>query len=581
MKNHILHRANAILLPAHKRKGVSIILLLAISSLLDFISLASFLPIIFIIISPQQSKWSMWFNRFADLYENMNSSDLALIFTILVLVFILIKTQINVWITQKKAVHAYSISSDLASLALTHFLKSPYRKFANLDYTREMNRISNLPLMFANNIIIPAGTLLSEALLLTMFFLCIAIYDYKVLLFLTLIITPIALIYRTKRKKMKIISEEVKMIYPKLLKYTLQAIEGLMEIKAFHKESFFKNRFNKTYRNLTTVFSADHTANTGVVRTTELIGALSVGALIIYALIQKKPYQETIILLSVYAGISMRAIPAVNRVFSALLQMKSHEYILQELQTMLAAQDDTFEDVPSPIRFCHQIELRNIHFKYERDSVILKNASLTVRKGERVVVTGQSGTGKTSLFLILLRFMNEDYGEFLVDGKKLLETDSSGWRQLIGYVPQNPFIMDGTIAENIAFGISSEKIDMVKVMRLLHELDLSEWVSSLSNGTSTVIGEKGGRISGGQRQRLAIARALYHDAQILLLDEITNQLDNETEIEVLHALDNFAEQNKTIILITHRPELWKSFDAMYELREGKFYHITQKENQPN
>jgi ABC-type bacteriocin/lantibiotic exporter with double-glycine peptidase domain len=577
MKKGILFQAKAILLPSHKKKGVFIVMLLALSSLLDFISLASFLPIILLIINPEENAVSQWLINFFSLKENVSRSSLTLILTVAVLLFIVLKTQINVWITHKKAIHAYKISSDLASLALTQYLKSPYLKFTNTDYTREMNRISNLPLMFANNIVIPIGTLLSEALLLTMFFICIAIYDIKVLLFLMLVIAPIALLYRMKRKKMSGISEEVKIVYPRLLKYTLQAIEGLTEIRVFRKESFFKNRFNKAFTDLSKIFSIDHVANTSALRATELIAALSVGMLIIYALIQRKSYHETIVLLSIYAGISSRAIPAINRIFSASLQMKSHEYILSELQNMLAPEDDNFENIKSSLPFHHKIELRNISFSYQGQSEILKDVSLTIHKGERVVFTGQSGTGKTSLFLILMRFVLESSGDILVDEKKLTEDDALRWRKLIGYVPQNPFILDATILENIAFGVAMEKIDVKKVMQLIQELDLGQWLTTLPDGALTIIGEKGARISGGQRQRLAIARALYHDSEILLLDEITNQLDTQTEIEVLHALNNFAGRNKTIILITHRAELWKSFDTIYELRAGKFYNITKKE----
>jgi HlyD family secretion protein len=177
--------------------------------------------------------------------------------------------------------------------------------------------------------------------------------------------------------------------------------------------------------------------------------------------------------------------------------------------------------------------------------------------------------------------MLEDSGDILVDGRKIQEADSLSWRKLIGYVPQNPFILDATIAENIAFGVPKEKINYNKVKSLIQELDLEGWLSNLRDGIDTIIGEKGAKISGGQKQRLAIARALYHEAEILLLDEITNQLDKQTEIEVLNSLDNFAAHNKTIILITHRPELWKTFDAIYELNAGKFYNITQKEIEPN
>ena len=225
--------------------------------------------------------------------------------------------------------------------------------------------------------------------------------------------------------------------------------------------------------------------------------------------------------------------------------------------------------------------MKNISFGYEDHLPIFENISLTIKKGERVVLTGESGSGKTSLFLILIRFLQEDSGEIWVDGRKLTESESASWRKLIGYVPQNPFILDATIAENIAFGVPVENIDRAKVGRIVHGLNLGSWVDNQKNGLNTVIGEKGARISGGQRQRLAIARALYHDAEILLLDEITNQLDRQTEMEVFQALQNLAIEGKTILLITHRPELWHSFDVFYKLSGAKFFKVPQKETHLN
>jgi ATP-binding cassette, subfamily B, bacterial PglK len=575
----LLYRAKQILMPSHKTKAPFIIFLQSVSSLLDFISLASFLPVILLILNPLHST-EAWIPKWIKVWAT-EPDDIGIVFTILILLFIILKIQINLWIAQRKATYAYEISADLASLALTKYLTSPYGKFTNTDYTKEMNRISNLPLMFANNILIPAGTVLSEGLLLTMFFVCVAIYDIKVLGFVMLITSPVGLVYWLKRKRSKHISEEVKTVYPKVLKYTLETIEGFPEIKAFGKENYFKRRFNTTFQRLRKVFTSDHVVNTSAQRTTELIAALCVGALIVYALLQRNPVHETVLLLSIYAGVSFRAIPAVNRIFSALLQMKSHEYILHDLQDLVAPPNGTVEGTEVPLHFSSNIELRNICFRYEENSLILQNASLMIQKGERVILTGPSGAGKTSLFLILMRFMNEDSGEILVDGEKIMDINVGNWRRLIGYVPQNPFILDATIAENIAFGVSVEEIDMTKVSRLIRELNLDSWLANQKHGLNTVIGEKGSRISGGQKQRLAIARALYHDAEILLLDEITNQLDKQTEIEVLHALNGLADERKTVLLITHRPELWQSFDIFYELREGKFHKIIQREIHSN
>jgi ATP-binding cassette, subfamily B, bacterial PglK len=254
-----------------------------------------------------------------------------------------------------------------------------------------------------------------------------------------------------------------------------------------------------------------------------------------------------------------------------VLQIRTHEYVTEELHQMT-----NFKDlVPAhehmlPLVFKEKIELQNISFGHEAHHLLLRDASLTIRKGEKIMLLGRSGSGKTTLFLLLMRFLKERSGELLLDGEVMSDVHTAALRRLIGYVSQNPYVLDASVMENIAFGVPHADIDTGKVKQLVSDLGLQAWVGSLPDGIHTGIGEKGIKVSGGQRQRLAIARALYHDAEILLLDEITSHLDLETEREVMQALERVAARNKTIMLITHRPELWTSFDQIYELKDGRF-----------
>jgi ABC-type bacteriocin/lantibiotic exporter with double-glycine peptidase domain len=423
-------------------------------------------------------------------------------------------------------------------------------------------------LVLSNNIIIPAGTIISEALILLLLFIAVTFYNVTAFLFIVVILSPILLFYLYRRKRAKVISDRIKNLYPRLLKHTLQTIEGLVEIRSFHKESFFKERFNQTYKELGKVFSTDHTVQTSTLRTTELIAAVGICTLIIYTLFSGQSYEQSVLLLSIYAGVSFRAIPSVNRIIGAFMQMKSHEYVVQELNQLVVSNDELFIEDTEPLPFNHRIEIKNISFRYEGQPWVLRKASITIRKGERVILTGKSGIGKTTLFLIMMRLLKEQEGEIYVDGKILDAEHMHSWRRLIGYVPQHPYILDASVMENVAFGVPLEEIDTVRVKKIVHDLDLEQWITSLPESLNTIIGEKGIKVSGGQRQRLAIARALYHDAQILLLDEITNQLDRETELAIMRSLQNLVAENKTIILITHRSELFESADAIYEIKEG-------------
>jgi ABC-type multidrug transport system fused ATPase/permease subunit len=564
--------------PRYKQQGIYIVFLLIVSSLLDLFSLASFIPLILLVLNPEQATSHTITKRIHNLTGIDDPASVGVLLTIAVLLLIVLKAQFNRWVTFKKASYAYNMASDLASSALARYFAIPYTRFSETDYSHEVNRIANIPLTFANNFVIPAGTILAEACIAFVLLITIAIYNIYLFLFLFVMVAPIGLLYLFQRRKLRAISKDLKETYPRILKNTLQSIEGLAEIRAFRKESFFKDRFRESYQKLAKTFSRDHTASVSAMRITELIAALCIGALIIYTLLTRQTYQQTIVLITIYAGASFRAIPSVNRIFAASLQMRTHEYVIHELKDMLAVDESIATMNGTPVVFKERIDICNVSFGHSVDHLILKNASFTILKGEKIALTGKSGSGKTTLLLLLMRYLQEGSGDIKVDGIKIEKRDAMGFRNLMGYVPQNPYILDASIEENIAFGIPAHEIQTEKIKNLIIDLDLKSWIDSLPLKASTRIGEKGTKISGGQRQRLAIARALYHDAEVLLLDEITNQLDRQTEEEVLNVLNSLALRNKTILFITHKPSTLLSFDSIYEMKDGTLANIALPSN---
>lgn len=577
MKKSALYHALVLIPKTYRLKGAAIICLLTFNAILDFFSLATFLPLIILTINPGQLTSNA---LLSNAYAFSGLSDpmyFAIALTMFALTFILLKTLITNWITFQKADYAYLAANVIAEKALSQYLQVPYARFPSIDYTREINRIANLPLLFANNFIIPAGTIFAEGLITLLLVSIIAFYEIKVFLFLLAVLAPVSLLYWLKKQKLKKRSQEIKLGYPLLLKHTLQTVEGLTEIRTLKKENFFKDRFKQTFQTLGKIFSRDHTLNTGTSRTTEFVAGLCISALLMYVILTRKGPGEAMLLLTIYSGVCFRIIPSINRIFSSLMQIKTHEYVIEELGQFSEPDNFTNDRAVSSLSFSEKFELRNISYSHIDHTLVLRNASLSFRKGEKIILLGRSGSGKTTLLLIMMRLLEEQGGEIVVDGKKITAADASAVQALMGYVPQNPYLMEASIAENIAFGSSAENTDLLKIKQIVRDLDLQEWIQSLPSSLDTVIGERGIKLSGGQRQRLAIARALYHDAEILLLDEATNQLDRETELEVMRAIDKLTLLNKTIILVTHRPELWKSFDRIYEIKNGHVTSIQSEE----
>lgn len=544
---------------------------MVLNALLDFFSLASFLPLIFLIVDPNFAFSNKYSSAIYKFFGFTSPAQFILFFSLCLLIFVIVKNSISFWITRVKAKYCFHLGSDLSARMLAQFMDISFLKFTQSDYTKELNRVANIPIAFANNIIMPLANLLTEGLVFALLLICIAYYDIKIFLLLLVIAVPIRLVYHWNRKGISTTSDDLKKKYPLSLKFGLQAIEGWVDIKASVKEGFFKTRFVHASQSLAKTFVRDHVYQTGPSRLTETIAALIICGIICYSLLIHQNTQQTFLLLGVYAGASFRMIPSINRILNALMQIRSHEYLLKELEDLTNFQPAKIQKQISP-GFERSIELKNISFQYQEGSNVLNDASLVIHKGQKVALIGKSGSGKTTILLILLQFLKPNSGKIILDG--IEQGDSITFRNIFSYVSQSPYIMDGSIAENIAFGLTSGEINSEKIHRIIKDLDLEPMIRSFPGGLTTQIGEKGIKLSGGQRQRIAIARALYSDAEVLLFDEITNQLDKQTEKEIINTLIKVAHQKRTILMITHHEHLLNEFDTVFSLEAGKIVEKT-------
>lgn len=552
----------------NKKRGLWVVLLMVLNALLDFFSLASFIPLLFLLVNPSVISSNRYLKEIYALFNFASPNWFIISCTIGVLIFTVFKNILVFWITRSKANYCFSTGSELCARMLSYYIESSYFSFLQYDFSKELNRIANQPVAFANNIIMPLASLTSEGFVLFTLIFCLALYDFKVFFLLLIILVPVGIIFSSKRKSYAKTSSDLKVKYPLTLKYAFQVVEGFTEIKAFGKESYFKNRFNAASQSLAKTFSFDHTSQTSTSLITEVVAAFIICSIITYSVLASQNYQETLLLLGVYTGAGFRIVASINRILNSILKIRTHEYLFQDLERLSGSQFSTNEGSNTPISFTKSIRFDNLSFEYPNGAKVFNKSSLTINKGDKIALIGRSGTGKTTFLLIILRFLKEQHGKIKVDGVDIQNYHLEAWRKFLGYVPQNPCMISGTISENIAFGILSEEIDKGKIRRLIQDLGLEEMINQLPDGLSTEIGEKGIKLSGGQRQRIAIARALYSDAEVLLLDEITNQLDRQSEQEIIQTLEKVAKQKKTIILISHHTHLLKYFDRVITLENG-------------
>ena len=254
----------------------------------------------------------------------------------------------------------------------------------------------------------------------------------------------------------------------------------------------------------------------------------------------------------VFAVAAFRLIPAMRSMLNSWVMFQNASHSVQVVTEGLKESRETNAKDEPPFSFAKGIELRNLGFAFPDGSPLFSGINLTIRRGERVGVRGASGSGKSTLFNLLLGFLTPTEGEIRIDGRKLTPANRGSWHKLAGYVPQEIFIVEGSLADNVALGHT--RPDRERVRQVLEQVSLKEWAEALPQGLDTPLGEYGSRLSGGQKQRIGIARALYKEAEVLFFDEATSALDNRTESEINRALEELSERCRelTMIIIAHR-----------------------------
>ena len=378
------------------------------------------------------------------------------------------------------------------------------------------------------------------------------------------------------RKVLVRIGEESRLANVSVTKWLLQAFSGVKEIKVANKERFFIANYDRSYRDCARIQRQQSmlTYLPKPVMETVCICSLMI-AMIIKIVVVKSDITSFVTTLSVFAVAAFRMLPSFNKITGYISGMMfntpSIDAVyndLREIEQLMARRTADHEDTVK-VKLGTAIRLDRVSFRYPKaEKWILKNASLEISKNTSVALIGASGAGKTTAADLILGILEPQEGAVMIDGTDIRRCMTS-WHEDVGYIPQTIYLMDDSIRANIAFGIPEAEIDDDAVEKALQEAQLDRFVHTLPEGAGTVIGDRGVKLSGGQRQRIGIARALYRNPSVLILDEATSALDNETEKEVMEAIDGL-HGTRTLIVIAHRLSTIKKCDRIYEVENGVF-----------
>lgn len=548
---------------------------------LEMLSVSLMLPFIEAVMNPEKTMQNKYVMEFCKLFSIGNDRTfLVLLSLIMAAVYIIKNLFLLLQITvQNRFVYnnLFAIQQDL----LRKFMTRPYEYFLSVksgeilriistDTSHSFSALTSLLSFFSEMIV-------SAAVLVTVFIITpwMTIFIGVILLAIT------GLIMFFLKPVLKKLGDMDLQSFAGMNQWLLQSINGIKEAKLMRKETFFQNKYAKYGK----MFSRANYLNVSLSMVPRfMIEAIAMGVFFvaIAIMIYRGDDLESIIpILSAVAMAAMRLLPAMNRISVSVSALSFREPAIDQMITNLKEVQeykcdscirDLKDDEIGIGVICDSVELNNISYRYPTGSSdVLKNANMKIKKGSSIGIVGASGAGKTTVVDILLGLLRPQGGKVLVDGTDI-ELDMNGWLSNIGYIPQSIFMLDGSIKENVAFGIDEKSVDESAVWEALKEAAIDDFVKSLPDGLDTQIGERGTRISGGQRQRLGIARALYTNPEVLVFDEATSALDNETEQAIMDSINHF-HGSKTIIIIAHRLSTIEGCDAVYRVDGG---HIIQE-----
>jgi ABC-type multidrug transport system fused ATPase/permease subunit len=361
----------------------------------------------------------------------------------------------------------------------------------------------------------------------------------------------------------------------RLIQSVNQSLGGIKETKVLGRENSFIEAYIKNNQILNRANLFVTLANQLPPLFIEAIVMTVLLLIIVFTILQGKEISAVLQTISLFAIAALRLMPSIKRILATLTTIRyfqaSVNVVYQDLVALKVVQHQPksiSNQLLPVISFEREIQLQNIDYQYPNSKErSLKNISLVIPKGSTVGFVGSSGAGKTTIIDIILGLLTPSKGQVIVDGQDI-QTNLTSWHQYLGYIPQSIYLSDDTIRNNIAFGVPEEQIVEIEVWAALEAAQLKEMVSDLPEQLDTFVGERGIRLSGGQRQRVGIARALYHNPDILVMDEATAALDNATEREFIEALEAMSGK-KTIIMIAHRLSTVKNCDRLYLMQQGQ------------
>lgn len=539
------------LLPAKaRRRSGWVALAVLVRAVLDFAGVAALIPLLLAVLKPGSSRGEM------------------LLLCGGVMAFVIVKNGLVVLLARVESSFQLQVYRDFSRRMFVNYYHRGWLFLRSKSSVQLGHEVNYVCYMFCLSVLAPLFRMAGDGVLIMLMMTALIVWEPMAGLLLCAAFVPLALLYSmVVRKRLRRYGQEELEARRKQSRTVVEAFRGYAELEIAQAFDTSLASFDQGMRSI--IHSRQRMERYHLFPQFLSEAAIVVGIGLLIGVGQG----DIGVVSGVFAVAAFRLIPAMRSMLNSWAMFQNASHSMRVVADGLKETEETCAKDEPPFSFSEGIELRNLGFAFPDGSLLFRGINLTIHRGERVGVRGTSGSGKSTLFNLLLGFLAPTEGEIRIDGRKLTPANRSRWHRLVGYVPQEIFIVEGSLADNVALGHT--RPDREKVMRVLEQVSLKDWAEALPQGLDTPLGEYGSRLSGGQKQRIGIARALYKDAEVLFFDEATSALDSRTENEINRALVELSEQCRelTILVIAHRETSLQVCDRVFDLEN---YNLSVK-----
>ena len=559
--------------PARRTNLYLLVVMMVVAALCEVFSIGALFPLLSVMIQPEIALKNPYFGPVLQYVKNNFFNELLFSITAVFSFAVVISALIRFAVLKFTSDVAYGIGGELSSDIFKKTLLQPYLTHVVRNSSQIIDGLTtkNIALIECVRSCI---NIITSLILLIIIGGALIIFEPLVIGIVLVIFGGVYILISKLTKPIftnngALISEKTITIVQEIQ----ESIGSIREIIINKNSDFYTEIYRNTVSKVMQARAQNNYVGGAPRYAIEASGMVLMATLAYYYFTIGERGQSIIPLLGVVALASQRLLPILQQLYS------SWSDLLAQHASLVSALDLLEQKIPSKkkseksIKFNRSIILEEVCFQYaENQQPALQGINLVINKGERIAIIGPTGGGKSTLLDIIMAVIQPKTGLLRVDDVSVSSDNAEQWHNCIAHVPQNVFLVDKSIAENIAFGMHLAQIDMARVKYVAEQVKLSDSIANMANGYMTRVGERGIQLSGGQRQRVAIARALYRSADVIVLDEATSALDNQTELEVMETVRNI-DKNITIIMVTHREKAIKDFDSIYLLKDGKLNNI--------